>query len=217
MLVRSHPKQLLREAADVGLEGHEVTKLFYLFVLAAGCTKPNPALSCKDGLCSDPTVPFCDVTGSIGGGEPNMCIHVSCTPNEFAECHNDKALTCNATCDDYDLLTCAQGCDAAKVAANASRLATGSTARNTSCRRISRRSATRSRRRRMRRWRFQQTRRSTRAWRRCVRRSRSRQAGLKSASFTAARLRSRERRRCKSRVRVRLRSSRMPHCASTGL
>lgn len=87
-------------------------KFLYLWVLAAGCTKPNPALSCEDGLCSDPTVPYCDVTGSLGGEGPNTCIHVSCTPNEFAECRGDKAVTCNATGDDYDLLTCLQGCDA---------------------------------------------------------------------------------------------------------
>lgn len=89
-------------------------KWLYACVLAAGglgCTKPNPALSCEDGLCSDSTVPFCDVTGSIGG-EPNTCIQVSCTPNQFAECRGDKALICNATGGDYDLLTCSQGCSA---------------------------------------------------------------------------------------------------------
>jgi hypothetical protein len=37
---------------------------------------------------------------------------VSCTPNEFAECRGDKALTCNATGDNYDLLTCENGCSA---------------------------------------------------------------------------------------------------------
>src|SRR4051812_31308145 len=69
-------------------------------VLSTACTKPNPALSCEDGLCSDPTVPFCDVTGAIGG-EPNACVHVTCSPSEVAECRGDKALTCNATGDNY--------------------------------------------------------------------------------------------------------------------
>lgn len=86
-------------------------RLLLASVLAAGCTKPNPALSCENGLCTDPVVPFCDVTGSIGG-EPNTCIHVSCTPNEFAECRDDKALTCNSSGDDYELVTCPYGCNA---------------------------------------------------------------------------------------------------------
>ncbi len=86
------------------------TVLVGALVMAVGCTKPNPALSCEDGLCSDPTVPYCDVTGSISG-EPNTCIHVSCMANEFVECRGDKALTCNATGDNYDLLSCAYGCD----------------------------------------------------------------------------------------------------------
>src|SRR6476620_7807013 len=81
-------------------------------LLWAGCTKPNPALSCEDGLCSDPNVPFCDVTGSISG-EANTCIHVSCTPSSFEECRGDKALMCNSAGNNYDLLTCSQGCSAA--------------------------------------------------------------------------------------------------------
>lgn len=81
-------------------------------VAPVGCTKPNPALSCEDGLCSDPAVPYCDLDGTLGGEGPNTCIHVSCTPNEFAACRGDKALTCNATGDNYDLLTCENGCSA---------------------------------------------------------------------------------------------------------
>jgi hypothetical protein len=89
--------------------------LFAGVVVAGGaaCTKPNPALSCEDGLCSDPLVPFCDVTGAIEG-EPNTCIKPSCTPNMFEECRGDKALMCNSTGSDYDLLTCTQGCSAAE-------------------------------------------------------------------------------------------------------
>lgn len=82
-----------------------------LVVAGAACTKPNPALSCADGLCSDPNVPFCDLTGSIEG-EPNTCIKPSCTPNTFEECRGDKALMCNSTGSDYDLLSCSQGCSA---------------------------------------------------------------------------------------------------------
>ena len=86
--------------------------LLLLGVLPVGCTKPNPALSCEDGLCSDPTVPYCDVDGTLGGEGPNTCIHVACTPNEFAQCRGDKALACNATGDNYELLTCEHGCSA---------------------------------------------------------------------------------------------------------
>ena len=82
--------------------------LLGLVLLVAGCTKPNPA-SCADNHCSDPARPFCDVDGTIGG-EPQTCIAVSCTPNAFAECRNDAALTCNANGDNYDLLECEFGC-----------------------------------------------------------------------------------------------------------
>lgn len=83
---------------------------FVLMVaLVAGCsTKPNPK-SCLDNHCSDPELPFCDVDGSIGG-EPNTCIAVECTPNEFEGCRGDRALTCNATGDSYDLVQCEFGC-----------------------------------------------------------------------------------------------------------
>jgi hypothetical protein len=77
-------------------------------VVAAGCTKPNPA-SCADNHCSDPARPFCDVDGTIGG-EPNTCIAVGCTAGEFAECRGDAALTCNAAGTSYDLLECEFGC-----------------------------------------------------------------------------------------------------------
>ena len=86
--------------------------MLLLGVVPIGCTKPNPALSCEDGLCSDPTVPYCDVDGTLGGEGPNTCIHVSLSANESAECRGDKALTCNAPGDNYDLLTCADGCSA---------------------------------------------------------------------------------------------------------
>jgi hypothetical protein len=82
--------------------------LLGLALLAAGCTKPNPA-SCADNHCSDPARPFCDVDGTIGG-EPETCIAVSCTPNEFTECRGDAALTCNQAGNNYDLLECEFGC-----------------------------------------------------------------------------------------------------------
>jgi hypothetical protein len=82
--------------------------LLLAVVVAAGCTKPNPA-SCADGHCSDPARPFCDVDGTIGG-EANTCISVGCTPNEFVECRQDSALTCNAAGTNYDLLQCEFGC-----------------------------------------------------------------------------------------------------------
>jgi hypothetical protein len=80
-----------------------------LFCVACSTT-PNPA-SCLDHHCSDPNRPFCDVDGSIGG-DPNTCIAVECDPNAFKECREDRALTCNATGDNFDLLDCEFGCDA---------------------------------------------------------------------------------------------------------
>jgi hypothetical protein len=47
-------------------------------LLVSSCTTPNPA-SCADGNCTDPSLPFCDVDGSIAG-IPDTCIAVSCSP-----------------------------------------------------------------------------------------------------------------------------------------
>jgi hypothetical protein len=76
-----------------------------------GCTKSNP-VSCADGYCQDPALPFCDVDGALAG-EPLTCIAVSCTPGDFAGCRDDQALICNTGGDNYDLSHCAFGCDAA--------------------------------------------------------------------------------------------------------
>lgn len=84
--------------------------LLLLGVVPVGCTKPNPALSCEDGVCSDPAVPYCDVDGTLGGEEPNACISVSCSPNRFVQCRGDRAVTCNATGDNYDVVSCPYGC-----------------------------------------------------------------------------------------------------------
>ena len=48
-----------------------------LSAAAYGCTKPNPR-SCADGLCSDPSRPFCDVDGALEG-TAEVCVPVSCT------------------------------------------------------------------------------------------------------------------------------------------
>src|ERR1700690_3782594 len=80
--------------------------------LAASCTKPNPAASCANGQGIDPAFPFCDVDGGIGG-EPNVCLAVSCTPGAFAECRGDTALTCNSDGTNYDSTACQTGCSAA--------------------------------------------------------------------------------------------------------
>lgn len=81
-------------------------------VLAAGCTTvPNPA-SCADGFCHDPALPFCDVDGTLGGGQRLTCIAVDCAPLAFEACRGDEAIVCNATGDDYDVTHCEGGCSA---------------------------------------------------------------------------------------------------------
>jgi hypothetical protein len=77
-------------------------------VVVSGCTQPNPA-SCADGFCSDPSLPFCDVDGAFGG-IPDTCIAVTCTPNEFAGCRDDHALTCTADGGNFDVVDCEFGC-----------------------------------------------------------------------------------------------------------
>lgn len=78
-------------------------------VLAAGCTKENPAAKCSTGTCIDPAYPFCDVDGTLSGSA-GSCISVSCTPGDFKECRGDVALTCNAMGNNYDELQCQKGC-----------------------------------------------------------------------------------------------------------
>ena len=75
------------------------------------CTSPNPKSCSLDHHCSDPSLPFCDEDGSIGG-TPGTCIAVGCTANKFEECRGNKALTCNARGDDYELVDCPYGCGA---------------------------------------------------------------------------------------------------------
>jgi len=83
-----------------------------LLVIGAGffaiaCTGSNPR-SCKDGSCTDPAFPFCDVTGAVSGN-PETCIAPTCTPGDFAECRGNTAVTCNGTGNDYDLVQCPRG------------------------------------------------------------------------------------------------------------
>ena len=78
-------------------------------IVAAGCTKQNPAAKCSTGTCTDPAAPFCDVDGTIGG-TPGMCLGVTCTPGSFAACRGDVALTCNQMGNNYDELQCSMGC-----------------------------------------------------------------------------------------------------------
>lgn len=79
---------------------------------AFGCTKPNPR-SCADGLCSDPSRPFCDVDGALEG-TPEVCVPVSCTQGEFIACRDDEVIRCNASGNNYDLLACQRGCSEAE-------------------------------------------------------------------------------------------------------
>lgn len=78
-------------------------------LLAAGCTKQNPAARCSTGTCIDPAYPFCDVDGALSGSA-GSCISVSCTPGDFKACRGDVALTCNAMGNNYDELQCQKGC-----------------------------------------------------------------------------------------------------------
>lgn len=76
---------------------------------AVGCTKSNPAATCSDGTCSDPSFPFCDVDGSFG--EPGTCIAVTCGPGTIGGCRgSDAELVCNAAGNDYDTQACTNGC-----------------------------------------------------------------------------------------------------------
>jgi hypothetical protein len=86
--------------------------LWFVFaVVSFACTAPNPA-SCADGACTDPSLPFCDVDGSIAG-IPDTCVAVTCEPLAFETCRGDQAIVCNATGMNFDLVQCELGCDPA--------------------------------------------------------------------------------------------------------
>jgi hypothetical protein len=82
-----------------------------VFLLLSACTKRNPHV-CADGLCTDPSYPFCDVEGTLGG-EPKECIAVACTPSEFEACQGDDELRCNTTGNNYEQTRCELGCSVA--------------------------------------------------------------------------------------------------------
>jgi hypothetical protein len=84
------------------------TAWVWAFVLAVGCTKPNPR-SCADGVCDDPRFPFCDVNGDIAGS-PDTCIEGQCEPNQIAGCQDDDVVTCNANGTNFETASCDFGC-----------------------------------------------------------------------------------------------------------
>jgi hypothetical protein len=79
--------------------------------IVVACTKRNPAY-CGDGTCVDPSLPYCDIDGAIGG-MPGTCIAVTCTPGELAICRGDAAVTCASSGSNYDTVQCPLGCDPA--------------------------------------------------------------------------------------------------------
>lgn len=82
---------------------------FLVLVALAGCTSTRNPETCLEGLCPDPEFPYCDTDGSIAG-EPNACIAVDCEANSFEKCDGTRALTCNATGNDFELVQCQLGC-----------------------------------------------------------------------------------------------------------
>ena len=86
--------------------------MFAVALAAAACTKPNPEASCaKDGKCTNPGFPLCDVTGAVGG-TAGMCLP-PCVPGTIGACPgSDSALVCNSSANGYDTESCPFGCDA---------------------------------------------------------------------------------------------------------
>lgn len=78
----------------------------------AACTKANPASTCTNGICTDPSHRFCDVDGVIGG-VPNACVSVKCTAGAFESCDGSDALVCNSAGNSYDTTICGTGCNPA--------------------------------------------------------------------------------------------------------
>lgn len=80
-----------------------------LLIALAACTKPNPAATCDDGVCSDPAFPVCDTTGSIGG-VPGECVAAPpCTPNTQT-CEADTVSFCDDTGHVSSTAACNLGC-----------------------------------------------------------------------------------------------------------
>jgi hypothetical protein len=78
--------------------------------LVGACTTKKNPLRCADGICADPSYPFCDRGGEVAG-EPDTCIAVTCTPGEVDACRGDQAVTGNTEGTDYDIVQCDLGCD----------------------------------------------------------------------------------------------------------
>lgn len=78
--------------------------------MAACGTQKNPAATCMQGTCIDPSFPYCDTDGSVAG-TPGACIAVTCTAGEFGKCVGDSELMCNQYGTGYDQVDCAHGCD----------------------------------------------------------------------------------------------------------
>lgn len=79
----------------------------FVIVLAA-CTQRNPE-RCNDGLCVDPSRPYCDADGSIAG-EPDRCIAVDCAPGTTDACRGDVAIVCDEAGSNYHEVECPLGC-----------------------------------------------------------------------------------------------------------
>jgi len=86
-------------------------RFLVLASLLLACTKQNPK-SCRDGVCNDPSLPYCDVGGELSG-TPFTCVAGDCTAGTFAACRGDTAITCNAAGTSFDDVQCELGCDAA--------------------------------------------------------------------------------------------------------
>src|SRR5262245_6095326 len=86
-------------------------RFLVLSSLLFACTKQNPK-SCRDGVCNDPSLPYCDVGGELSG-TPFTCVAGDCTAGTFAACRGDTAITCNAAGTSFDDVQCELGCDAA--------------------------------------------------------------------------------------------------------
>lgn len=81
----------------------------FVVVAAFGCTKSNPAASCKAGTCVDPAYPYCDAEGVIAD-EPGSCVAVACTPGGVIACIGDDALQCTSDGMAYQHVSCDLGC-----------------------------------------------------------------------------------------------------------
>jgi len=97
--------------SSISYAGPMAWRFLVLTSLLLACTKQNPK-SCRDGVCNDPSLPYCDVGGELSG-TPFTCVAGDCTAGTFAACRGDTAITCNAAGTSFDDVQCELGCDAA--------------------------------------------------------------------------------------------------------